>query len=404
MRTEEVLNSWTADYLDTVYAKPLDGGGQQKIWFAQRFTVDALMPTEVLASRSHHVALLPYFEEKDRKGADTQTFADYALERRASPVRAPFFRSIGNRFAAKLREDGTLRLQGDANSELLVKIRSIAYYPSDANFGRFAPWPDSGVSVLVESTVLTGGGIIPTLKAFAHQQAVGQVTGAEFTAELTKSPETRRWVSGLLREAVPGKHEWIPVSLVGEVLSRTMLTPAGLAVASDWISLLEDLRSPTDAVIFTLKVIPVTTRLATGGVEESGLLVVQAHAGAASYDAAGKRIQPTYHSSGPSSKGITTGTHGFHASLRSFYVNNSSMPASAWVDALLVHLRTIMFDDEEDIEVPAAMLDEPLGLFYTPPGGEWSGDRTVGQFLQDAKTRWKEIERNFTDAKIGLSQ
>ncbi len=407
IRTEEVLDSWAADYLDTVYAKPLDGGGQQKIWFAQRFTVDALMPSEVLASGSHHVALLPYFEEKDRKGPDhgagTQTFQDYALERRASPVRAPFFRSLGNRFAAKLREDGVLRLQGDGNSELLTRVRSIAYYASDANFGRFAPWPDSGVSVLVESTVLLGGGILSTLKAFGQGQAVGQVTGAEFAAELNKSVETRRWVSGLLREAVPGKHEWIPVSLVGEVLTRTLLTPAGLATASDWISLLENLRSPTDAVIFTLKVVPVTTLLPTGAAKESGILVVRAHAGAASYDAAGKRTQPTYHSSGPGSKGITTGTHGFHASLRSFYVSNSSMPASAWVDALLVHLRSIMYHGE-DIGVPDAMLEERLGLFYTPPGGGWEGDRKVKDFLADAKARWTEIEDNFTQAKSGLSQ
>jgi hypothetical protein len=77
------------------------------------------------------------------------------------------------------------------------------------------------------------------------------------------------------------------------------------------------------------------------------------------------------------------------------------MNPAAWVYALLAHLRTIMYHGE-DVPLPAGMRDQPLGLFYTPPGGEFRGDLTVGQFLQDAAARWAEIEGDFTRAKNGL--
>jgi hypothetical protein len=397
-RTREVVASWVADYIDPVEAKPLEGT-QGKVWFAQRFSAEELNPTDVLGSGSQHVALLPYFEEKDRRGgAETSTFARYALTRTESPVRAAFFRSLGNRFAAQLREDGALRLRDAGDSDLLNRVRSIRYQASDTHFGSFRPWPDSGVSVLVEATVTTGGGILPTLRAFAQGRPVGGVTGAEFVAELGNSPGSRQWASTQLREAIPGKHEWIPVDLIHPVLSRVLGSTNGPTFAASWISLLENLRSSTDAVIFSIRVVPVTRIVRPGVIQEGGLMEVRAHAGSTSFDPAGRRIQPTFHSAGEGSAALTTGTASFHDSLRAFYLDNSSMAPAAWVDALLAHLRTIMYHGEA-IDLPPGMADQPLSLFYTPPGGEFRGDRTVGQFIQDAAARWAEIEADFTRAK-----
>jgi hypothetical protein len=401
VRTQEVVSRWISDYVAPVEAKPLEGS-QGKVWFAQRFAPESLVPTEVLDSGSNHVALLPYFEERNRTGgAATDAFATYALVRQSSPVRAPFFRSLGNRFAAKLREDAALRLQDSGDSELLERVRGIRYQPSGSQFGAFRPWPDAEVSVLVEGTVLTGGGILPTLRAFANNQSVGGVTGAEFTAELARHAPSRQWASQELREAVPGQHEWIPVDQIGSVLTRVLATSAGPRTAARWVSLLENLRSSTDAVIFSIRVIPVTIVRRPGVVEESGLLQVRSHAGSTAFDSGGRRTQPTFHSAGPGSPALTTGTTAFHDALRAFYVANASMDAAAWVDALLDHLRTLMYHGE-DIGVPAAILDQPLGLYYTPPGGERRGDRTVRQFLQDAALRWGEIESNFNQAKARL--
>ncbi len=409
-RAEEVVARWVADYLDPVKAKPIKGA-ESPVWDAQSFTADRFMPSEVLNSNSNQVALLPYFEERNRTGgAESETFATYALVRRASPVRAPFFRSLGNRFAAQLRSDGVAALAGTGNSELLTRVRAIRYQASDANYGRFTPWPDSGVSVLVESTVLAGGGIVPTLRAFAAGSPVGGVTGPEFVAELGKSSETRQWASGQLREAVPGQHEWIPVSLLYDVLSRYLLTPEGLKSASGWISLLETLRSPTDAVIFKLRVIQVTDIRAPGQVEERGIPQPTAHPGSLVYHPATGRVSGGYSASlgrgGQVSltrfSGLASGTNHFHDALRAFFRQNApSMAPAAWVDALLAYLPDILYTGDNP-PPPEPAWEEPIGVFVTLPSGATTGKLTVREFADFAKARWAEIQLDFQRARNGI--
>jgi hypothetical protein len=409
-RTQDVVARWVADYLDPVKAKPIQGA-ESPVWDTQSFTADRFVPSEVLESNSNHMALLPYFEERNRTGgAESETFARWSLVRRASPVRAPFFRSLGNPFAAQLRTDGVAKLEGTGNSELLKRVRAIRYQASDANYGRFVPWPDSGVSVLVESTVFAGGGILPTLRAFAANNPVGGVTGPEFVAELGKSSETRQWASGQLRDAVPGQHEWIPVSLLYEVLSRYLLTTEGLKSASGWISLLETLRSPTDAVIFKLRVIPVTVIRAPGQVEERGLSQPTGHPGSLVYHPVTGRVSMGYSASpgrgGQVSLtrfgGLAEGTNHLHNALRAFFRQHApSMTPAAWVDALLAYLPQILYTGDNPAP-PESVWEEPIGVFVTLPSGVTVGGMKVRQFADFASERWAEIKIDFQQAKKGL--
>jgi hypothetical protein len=218
-----------------------------------------------------------------------------------------------------------------------------------------------------------------------------------------------------LRRVQLGQHEWIPRSIMMQVLelAADLHSRGDTVSAVGWVRLLGSLRSPTNAVIFRLSLTPVTVIRGPGDVTERQLPSVTAHAGAASYDPAGERIQPTFRAEGLTRDGtlrrgrgggLTTGTGYFHEALRTFFRDNArSMTPSAWVDALLAHLPDIMYTGDVT-GLPPDVLAEPIGVFVTLPSGVASGDLTVGEFAEYAAARWREIQQDFRDAKQGLPQ
>jgi hypothetical protein len=99
---------------------------------------------------------------------------------------------------------------------------------------------------------------------------------------------------------------------------------------------------------------------------------------------------------------LTEGTNYFHNALRAFFQQNAtSMTPAAWVDALLAYLPQILYTGE-DLGIPEAVWNEPIGVFVTLPSGVTVGDMTVRQFADFARARWVEIQVDFQQAKKGL--
>jgi hypothetical protein len=200
--------------------------------------------------------------------------------------------------------------------------------------------------------------------------------------------------------------------MLHEVLRRYLLTPEGLKQAAGWVSLLETLRSPTDSVIFRLRVVPVTVIRRPGDVTETGLADPQGHAGGIVRHPVSGRTAATYSAEGTRSGGvrvttyggITTGTNHFHNALRAFFTQNASaLTPSQWVDALLSYLPDILYTGDVT-GLPSDVLAEPIGVFVTLPSGVVTGDMTVAEFAEFAAARWREIQFDFQAAKTGLPQ
>ncbi|HET7014283.1 MAG TPA: hypothetical protein VFI65_10250, partial [Streptosporangiaceae bacterium] len=388
-QTETVLKRWKEDFIDPPEAKPLEGS-QGKIWDAASFTANSLVPSEVLGSGANHTKLLGYFEMGiDRKGANTETFREYALiNREPHDVRAQFLRSLGNRVGAKLRSDGSARLEGTGDSDLRTKVRTIGFVPSAFPYGSFKPWPTTPVSILAQSVIIPTGPL-EAFRAFVRGDTVGAVSYEEFIAELQRDQKTRTWLAGEVRDVKAGQHEWLPVSLAGEVLQNAVTVGREqLRRGLGWIALLETLRSPTNGVLWKIIRDPV---IVPGEKAQEG-----------------PRPEPRGHVAALSLErltlvqdGLTVGTGEFHDALRTFFRQNRSMDPAEWVDALLAYLPTIMWTGS-NIPIPIELRNRPIGVFYAMPSGVFARDLTVAQVQAEQQARWEEIVAAFRAAKAGI--
>ncbi|MGX4687648.1 phage tail protein [Streptomyces sp. JNUCC 63] len=389
--TETVLESWKQRYIEPPEAKPLEGR-QGKVWDTASFQPDGLAPSEVLDSSANHAKLLGYFETGvAHQGADTEEFRAFALTNTSAShdVRAQFFRSLGSRVAAKLRDDGSARLTGTGDSDLRTKVRGIRFVPSASNYGSFKPWPTTPVSILVHSVIIPSGPL-EAFRAFVRGDTVGGVSYEEFIAELWRDQKTRTWLADRLRGIQAGQHEWLPVSIGYEVLQHAV--EAGredLRKGLGWISLLESLRSPTNGVLWKIVRPPV---IVPGEKAQEGPgIEPQGHVAALSRERY-TLVQD----------GLTVGTGQFHDALRAFFRQNRSMDPAAWVDALLAHLPTIMWTGS-NIPIPVELRNRPIGAFYAMPSGLYAADLTVAQVQAEVQERFeKQIKAAFLAAKAGI--
>jgi hypothetical protein len=386
-QTETVLNSWMAQQISPIEAKPLEGS-QGRVWDSAAFTADGLVPTQVLTSDANHGSLLGYYEMGiERHGANTQEFKQYAFVNSAVPhtVRPQFFRGLGRNTADLLRSLGSTRLTPEGDSDLLTRVRQIQYRYSATDYGSFAPWPTNPVSVLVQSVI--GGRPLDAFRAFVNGQTVGAVAFEEFMAELQRDSRARTWLGDQLR-INPGHHEWMPVSIGSDVLAHAVVTGRDdLRRGMAWVSLLETLTSPTDGVMWQILRDPVIVQ---GGVREEGPQIApQAHVAALSLDPF-RLVQD----------GLTVGTGTFHQALRDFFSRNRSMDPAAWVDALLAYLPSIMWTGS-NVVIPLELRNRPINVFYAMPSG-FQGGLTVAQVMQEQQARWEQIVRAFQAAKAGI--
>ena len=70
---------------------------------------------------------------------------------------------------------------------------------------------------------------------------------------MQRDQKTRTWLAGEVRDVKAGQHEWLPVSLAGEVLQNAVTVGREqLRRGLGWIALLETLRSPTNGVLWKI--------------------------------------------------------------------------------------------------------------------------------------------------------
>jgi len=411
-RGEVVMGQWKQEVIGPPRVKPVNGS-EEAVWNVGAFEAGSALPNEVLASSANHAALLRYFERSEHPIPSPQ-FAAFALEEPGAghPVRNAFMSSMGRRVAAQMRGEALASLAATAPDELLARIRAIAYTP-DTGLGAFRHPFQSPVEVLVKG-VFAGADFMTVLESIV-QGPVNGVSFAELAAAVQASRSSYEWMKEELRRVQLGQHEWIPRSMMMRVLELAVdLHSRGDTVSAiGWVRLLGSLRSPTNSVIFRLRFTSVSVVRGPGDVTERQLPSVTAHAGAASYDPAGERIQPTFRAEGLTRDGnlrrgrgggLTQGTGSFHEALRTFFRQNApSMTPAAWVDALLAHLPDIMYTGDVS-GLSAETLAEPIGVFVTLPSGVPAGDLTVGEFAEYAAARWREIQADFQAAKQGLPQ
>jgi hypothetical protein len=387
--TATVLDSWIERFISVWEVAPI-GGARVKLWDESSFTSNQFIPNEVLASRSHHVSLLPYFEQGvTRNGANTGEFRSFALERLTSPVRPAFFRSLGNRVGATMRSEAIAKLTPAGDSGLLRDVRRIAYRPSATGYGSFAPAPDAPVSTLVKAVVQIAG-VRAAFRAFVERGTYAAVAYEDFRAELQRDSPTRSWVANELRSITEADHEWLPVSIGGELLDHAvMIGRDDVRRALGWISLLSTLRTPTIGVLWQILRHPVIVP-GRPAPTEGPIIDPGGHVGALSIDP--YKLNAT---------GVTTGTKEFHDELRTFFRANRSLDPAAWVDALLAHLPTIMWTGS-NVPIPLELRNREIGVFYAAQPGIFVPGMTVADVMEEQQRRWAQIVAAFLAAKANI--
>jgi hypothetical protein len=415
-RGEAVMARWRQDTIGVPRVKPIDGK-ESPVWDTATFDASVVRPTEVLASSDNQTSLLPYFKRADHPIPSPQ-FTAFAFEDPGAghPVRAAFLNGMGRRVAAKMRGDALRALAETAADELLAAIPSITF-TADLDIGTFTHPFHAPLEVLVKG-LFAGADFIAVLEAIVQ----GPVSGVSF-AELKVAVQGRRssyeWMKEELRRVQLGQHEWIPRSTMMKVLefAADLHSQGDTLGAVGWVRLLGSLRSPTNAVIFKLRFLPVTVIRAPGDVAERQIPDAKAHAGAAYFDPDRQRIQSTFRAEGLVTRGrrrgelkrgvgggITEGTSTFHDALEKFFTDNAaSMKPAAWVDALLAYLPQIMYTGDVT-GLSSDDLEERMNMFVTGPlpSDVTNGNMTVGQFADYAASRWHQIQSDFQNAKSGL--
>jgi hypothetical protein len=237
--------------------------------------------------------------------------------------------------------------------------------------------------------VITSSGPLDAFRAWVRGDKVGAVSYEEFLAELQRDPKARSWLAGEVRDVSIGQHEWLPVSIAYEVLQRAVVAEREeLRKGLGWISLLENLRSPTNAVLWKIVSDPVVLPGTTS--QEGPRPEARGHVSALSLDRY-TLVQD----------GLTVGTGEFHKALREFFLENQWMDPAAWVDALLAFLPTIMWTGS-DLPIPVELRHRSIGVFYPMPSGLFVPGLTVAQVQAEQQARWEEIEAVFLRAKAAI--
>jgi hypothetical protein len=95
--------------------------------------------------------------------------------------------------------------------------------------------------------------VLDLLETLADGDTVGDVDArrfAELMEDKARGAKNRKFIGDKIRDEAPGNHEWIPVSIVGEVVGHaaTLEGEEGRA----WIRAMHEYRTPTDLIVVTV--------------------------------------------------------------------------------------------------------------------------------------------------------
>jgi len=247
---------------------------------------------------------------------------------------------------------------------------------------------------IIAVAVTQEGGIVEFMKAMAqgksivvHTKAPGATT-TETTSinralleEWWKHPAVRSELSGVLRRANNGNHEWIPCELILDVIKRA----ANLAQFREgvkWVDLQHKLRTDTSWVIYK----PDPSLTPERAVEEDKHVVLQGHIGAVYRDIGkGARVPQV------------VGKESFHDACKAAF--NSSKT----VDECITAIETVYVNWVWDGGVPWLPIHE--SLYTTATGGE-SIARTLPKVLKDQKGYFNKMKTGaggFDDVRRDVS-
>ncbi len=117
------------------------------------------------------------------------------------------------------------------------------------------------------AAIKTAGGMVPFMKDMAAGKTIGGVDEAKFEQMWNVSAD-EAWLKDKFRAVDPSMHEWIPSNEVEAIVQKAKTAPGGAA----WIDLQNELRSPTNQVIFEPS--------KSSSMSPQGTLVLRGHVGA----------------------------------------------------------------------------------------------------------------------------
>ena len=128
----------------------------------------------------------------------------------------------------------------------------------------------AGIDQTLVTAIKTAGGMVPFMKDMAAGKTIAGVNEAAFVKMWNVSAD-EAWLKDKFRAVSPSMHEWIPSNQVEAVVEKAKTAPGGPA----WIDLQNELRSPTNQVIFS-------PAKSSHDVDEAGKdsLVLHGHVGA----------------------------------------------------------------------------------------------------------------------------
>jgi hypothetical protein len=336
-----------------------------------------------------------------RRQASAQAFGDYlfTLPRARPPlmVRAAFLIRLGEPAAERLKLAGGARLGPDADAHVRNEIERIAFRHSlraegEAQYGRFDPFVGSSLHPGLAAAVRAYGkgdpssGVVPFLTALVKQQKAGGFTWEHFSALWNTGGATRSWIKDQFRDAMPRRHEWIPVDRIREVMAKAVdsADKGDIARALEWMRALHELRTPTNHVVWSIGKI-VGFRYTPG--EEPKPIIQSAlgvHVGGAS------RPGEPKHPAG------TANSAAFHDLLRQFLADYVSFGASPreFVTDLRADLEHFIWDGGTE-HLEEWQLGLRLGVDIRVDGVGWRQGMTVGELAALQRDRFRQIQADF---------
>ncbi|MEV6639230.1 hypothetical protein [Amycolatopsis sp. NPDC051371] len=261
----KVLDSWWASQLDKAKLWP----GPQVLGAARtKGTGEAA--TEGFLDK----VFRGYFKGRKTK-PDKPNVWDTEVEK-GTAFRHDLVGAIGKQAESDLRPAAVaFSKTSDKNAE----YAELAFYTSQGKFGEFEPLPMSKEKADPDllKAVQTAGGVVAFLKLLARGGSSEGVDYTKFIEIWNAEGASKQWIKTQFRNADKGKHEWIPTSYLGDVLTaaadqRTKsVLPKKCDIAEDWVTLQHELRSYTAFVFWKIEV--------AKGSTEVGDRAVEAHVG-----------------------------------------------------------------------------------------------------------------------------
>jgi hypothetical protein len=117
------------------------------------------------------------------------------------------------------------------------------------------------------AAIKTAGGMVPFMKDMAAGKTIGGIDEPKFEQMWNVSAD-EAWLKDKFRAVDPSMHEWIPSNEVEAIVQKAKTAPGG----ASWIDLQNELRSPTNQVIFE--------PAKSSSISPQGTLVLRGHVGA----------------------------------------------------------------------------------------------------------------------------